>query len=670
MACGEGYGSDVLAARGAAERRRRRRQPGGPRARPAALRAAQPALRARPGRELRRSPATPSSSCRRSSTSRTRARSSSTSSRCWPRGPRLRLDPEPADPGARGCREVRQPLARQGVPGGGVPRLCEDHFPRVEMLGLFHARKLRAHEIAIGLGWDSRPQAARADQALLRPLHPGDRRLRLRPAQRRPREGPRLRRRLPCLRRGLVGSARGERGRPGDRPPLAHALRRGLRDLSVRRGVALRRGDPLLPAGARRGAGRDADGDPGARRPARGRRASASACADFLVEWRIGAAEADAPEVPPECRPACEAELRALPPRARAARRGRRRSAAAFPGGRERGAGRARGVLRDPRRAAAARDPRRACACRSTPASARTAGASAGRAASGCPSAPTRRASSGRSPSTACDWFCVDQSAHAPPLEALTPVRDGGRAGGAADRLGGGQLALVARRLPLRPRPCPVRRQIAARDPDLEGRRRRLRPGGGRRGGAPPGRGVPRRGRRAPARLRGRARAARPARLRDRHRAARPLVVGGGGLARGGARRGRGRGGPAAHARRRRSPSTGPGTAPLRRSTWGEDKDLRTWDSPGRRRHRLGLAAARAAPAAGARRRACRAAAAARAARELLAVQASDWAFLDGRGEAGDYAFQRATGARRSCPRGHRIPGRHATRACARSPRT
>ena len=33
-------------------------------------------------------------------------------------------------------------------------RLCEDHFPRVELLGLFHARKLRAHEIAIKLGWD------------------------------------------------------------------------------------------------------------------------------------------------------------------------------------------------------------------------------------------------------------------------------------------------------------------------------------------------------------------------------------------------------------------------------------------------------------------------------------------------------------------------------------
>jgi 2-polyprenyl-3-methyl-5-hydroxy-6-metoxy-1,4-benzoquinol methylase len=32
--------------------------------------------------------------------------------------------------------------------------LCEAHFPRVHLLGLFHARKLRAHEIALGLGWD------------------------------------------------------------------------------------------------------------------------------------------------------------------------------------------------------------------------------------------------------------------------------------------------------------------------------------------------------------------------------------------------------------------------------------------------------------------------------------------------------------------------------------
>jgi 2-polyprenyl-3-methyl-5-hydroxy-6-metoxy-1,4-benzoquinol methylase len=32
--------------------------------------------------------------------------------------------------------------------------LCEAHFPRVEMLGLFHARKLRVHELALKLGWD------------------------------------------------------------------------------------------------------------------------------------------------------------------------------------------------------------------------------------------------------------------------------------------------------------------------------------------------------------------------------------------------------------------------------------------------------------------------------------------------------------------------------------
>ena len=32
--------------------------------------------------------------------------------------------------------------------------LCARHFSSVELLGLFHARKLRAHEVALGLGWD------------------------------------------------------------------------------------------------------------------------------------------------------------------------------------------------------------------------------------------------------------------------------------------------------------------------------------------------------------------------------------------------------------------------------------------------------------------------------------------------------------------------------------
>jgi 1,4-alpha-glucan branching enzyme len=81
---------------------------------------------------------------------------------------------------------------------------------------------------------------------------------------------------------------------------------------------------------------------------------------------------------------------------------------------------------------------------------------------------------------------------------------------------------------------------------------------------------------------------------------------------------------------------------PLRRSSWGEEKDLRTWDSPpvadlawGARRLELRLLRALSGGLRGA--------AAARAARELLAAQASDWTFLDGRGQAGDYAYQRAT---------------------------
>jgi 1,4-alpha-glucan branching enzyme len=81
---------------------------------------------------------------------------------------------------------------------------------------------------------------------------------------------------------------------------------------------------------------------------------------------------------------------------------------------------------------------------------------------------------------------------------------------------------------------------------------------------------------------------------------------------------------------------------PLAASTWGEDKDLRTWDSPpvadlawGSRRLELRVLRALSRGLSGP--------AALRAARELLAVQASDWAFLDRRGQAGDYPFRRVT---------------------------
>jgi 1,4-alpha-glucan branching enzyme len=81
---------------------------------------------------------------------------------------------------------------------------------------------------------------------------------------------------------------------------------------------------------------------------------------------------------------------------------------------------------------------------------------------------------------------------------------------------------------------------------------------------------------------------------------------------------------------------------PAREASWGEGKTLETWDSPavadlawGARRLELRLLrelrARRLEPAA-----------AQRAARELLAVQSSDWAFMDHRAQAGDYPFDRA----------------------------
>ena len=87
-----------------------------------------------------------------------------------------------------------------------------------------------------------------------------------------------------------------------------------------------------------------------------------------------------------------------------------------------------------------------------------------------------------------------------------------------------------------------------------------------------------------------------------------------------------------------------PRDAELHSSSWGEHKDLSTWDSPevsdlawGARRLELRLASRLG-------ERDLSDQAALRAARELLALQASDWAFLDKRRQAGDYPFQRVTG--------------------------
>ena len=39
--------------------------------------------------------------------------------------------------------------------------LCESVFESVELYGVYHARKLRAHELALALGWDRAHQGLR-----------------------------------------------------------------------------------------------------------------------------------------------------------------------------------------------------------------------------------------------------------------------------------------------------------------------------------------------------------------------------------------------------------------------------------------------------------------------------------------------------------------------------
>ena len=86
-----------------------------------------------------------------------------------------------------------------------------------------------------------------------------------------------------------------------------------------------------------------------------------------------------------------------------------------------------------------------------------------------------------------------------------------------------------------------------------------------------------------------------------------------------------------------------PEPRPALEASWGEGKSLETWDSPSvadlvwaTRRSELRLLRSLSARSVGG-------AAALRAARELLALQSSDWAFMDYRNQAGDYPYSRST---------------------------
>ena len=89
---------------------------------------------------------------------------------------RVRLDPERAEARARRATPSR---TTPGTCGSTGPHefagLCRGAFADVEMLGLFHARKLRAARDGARARLGFGAQAARDHRRVLRPLHAGDR---------------------------------------------------------------------------------------------------------------------------------------------------------------------------------------------------------------------------------------------------------------------------------------------------------------------------------------------------------------------------------------------------------------------------------------------------------------------------------------------------------------
>jgi 1,4-alpha-glucan branching enzyme len=80
---------------------------------------------------------------------------------------------------------------------------------------------------------------------------------------------------------------------------------------------------------------------------------------------------------------------------------------------------------------------------------------------------------------------------------------------------------------------------------------------------------------------------------------------------------------------------------PLVASSWGTEKDLSTWDAPAVAELAFGARRAELRTVAAAGTRPVPPAVLERAARELLALQASDWAFMVTRGLAADYPLRR-----------------------------
>ena len=276
MACGEGYGADVLA-----RARRAASSASTPTPRPTSTRgcatgAPTCASSATSSRRFARAVRRDRRSCRRSSTSRTP-------------GEVLEHFTALLRPG--GTAYVSTPnvltLAPEGAERSGNP--WHVHEYRAEEFRALCARALRARRAARPLPraqaarpragaarWAGTPctRALRPHRALLRLLHAGDLRARLRAARRG--AGARWTARWTSSPSAGREPRGGRRARA--RPAHPHALRRGLRHVAVRRGVAVggdrrRATCRCSTCSSERRAGH-AVADAGAVRPARGARAS------------------------------------------------------------------------------------------------------------------------------------------------------------------------------------------------------------------------------------------------------------------------------------------------------------------------------------------------------------------------------------------------------------
>src|SRR5215217_7529013 len=105
----------------------------------------------------------------------------------------LRLHSESADARAAGRPEVRQPLAPEGVPGRGVPGAVRERVRRRGAARPVPCARSAGPRARAARRLGPRARGARHHEALLRPVHAGDLRARLRAAQRPTRPRARLR---------------------------------------------------------------------------------------------------------------------------------------------------------------------------------------------------------------------------------------------------------------------------------------------------------------------------------------------------------------------------------------------------------------------------------------------------------------------------------------------